>query len=357
MEVGKNTNQAAASAYKPTRAGYVLTGWYDASGKIMFDAQGRAANGAYWNGSYVKGQSSATWKYYGNVTAYAQWRQAACTVTFYGGGKTLGTATMEVGKSTNQAAASLYKPKRAGYRLIGWGDKDGYIIFDAKGYAANGNYWKGSYVPGQSSAIWKYSGNVTAYAYWEEVPVQEVPASGGNSYYITITYTGSLSWQTPSVSASWIKLGGFESSYSNGGGTIKQWYSVDANTSYSLREGKIYGTACGEYFELIVRQYGRTSNSNASAVRNASVCVGSRGEARLFAPGEFTGTFADGGVFMLTLDAGLATACLAMWTDGGDTISECEVEVVDGTLLLTTENGEIYRMVWDGGSLVATRIE
>ena len=38
-------------------------------------------------------------------------------VTFYGGGKTLGTATMETGKNTNQAAASAYKPTRAGYVL------------------------------------------------------------------------------------------------------------------------------------------------------------------------------------------------------------------------------------------------
>ena len=77
METGKNTCQAAASAYKPTRAGYVLTGWYDANDNILFDEQGRAANGMYWNGSYVKGSSSATWIYEGNVTAYAHWAPVA----------------------------------------------------------------------------------------------------------------------------------------------------------------------------------------------------------------------------------------------------------------------------------------
>ena len=81
-------------------------------------------------------------------------------------------------------------------------------------------------------------------------------------------------------------------------------------------------------------------------------------EAPLFFQSEFVGTFADdGGVFMLTLDDGLATAYLVTWTDDGGMACECEAEVVDCTLVLTTESGEVYHLVWIGGSLVASRVE
>ena len=88
-------------------------------------------------------------------------------MTFYGGGKTLGSAPVEFGKNTSQAAASGKRPTRTGYTLTGWCDKDGNVLFDAKGYAASGRYWNGSYSPNKSSATWKYAGNVTAYAQWK----------------------------------------------------------------------------------------------------------------------------------------------------------------------------------------------
>jgi hypothetical protein len=273
VETGKNTNQATAAVHEPTRAGYVLTGWYDANGKILFDAQGFAANGTYWNGSYVKGTSSATWKYAGNVTAYAYWAKASVkyTVTFYGGGKTLGTATMETGKNTNQAAASAYKPTRAGYTLSGWYDVNDNIMFDAQGRAANGLYWNGSYVKGSSSATWIHEGNVTAYAHW---------APNSNK------------------------------------------------------------------------------NANAAARKTPGVAGPVEDETCLFAPGELAGTFADGeGTFMLALDEGLETAYLATWTADGGMTCECEAMVADDTLVLTTEAGEVYRLAWDDGNLVATRVE
>ena len=100
VEQGKNTNQAAANR-TVTRAGYTLVGWYDTSsssgGNMIFDASGYAVSGAYWNGSYWPNYSSATWNYTGSATAYARWTPNTYTVTFYGGGQTLGTATMETG--------------------------------------------------------------------------------------------------------------------------------------------------------------------------------------------------------------------------------------------------------------------
>ena len=81
-------------------------------------------------------------------------------------------------------------------------------------------------------------------------------------------------------------------------------------------------------------------------------------DANLFMPGELAGTFADGdGTFTLMLDEGLKTAYFAAWTTGGNVLSECEAVVADDTLVLTTESGEVYRLVWTGGSLVARRVE
>ena len=45
------------------------------------------------------------------------------------------------------------------------------------------------------------------------------------------------------------------------------------------------------------------------------------------------------------------------WTADGGVTRECEVQVVDGALVLATEEGEVYRLEWAGGSLVATRAE
>ena len=92
--------------------------------------------------------------------------------------------------------------------------------------------------------------------------------------------------------------------------------------------------------------------------RNVPNASSPKGNANLFAPGELAGTFADGdGTFALTLDEGLKTAYFAAWTTDGDILSECEAEVADGTLVLTTEAGEVYRLAWEGGSLVATHVE
>ena len=108
---GKNTNQAAASQYRPTRAGYELAGWADANGNAIFDAQGRAVSGKYWRGSYVPNSSSATWQYAGSVIAYARWTAIPTyTVTLNAnGGSVSGQSTVsfqvQYGKHTCQAGA------------------------------------------------------------------------------------------------------------------------------------------------------------------------------------------------------------------------------------------------------------
>ena len=78
----------------------------------------------------------------------------------------------------------------------------------------------------------------------------------------------------------------------------------------------------------------------------------------LFAPGEFSGTFADGeGTFALMLDEGLETAYLVTWTADGGVACECEAAVAGDVLILTTEAGAVYYLVWDEDGLVAPRVE
>ena len=90
----------------------------------------------------------------------------------------------------------------------------------------------------------------------------------------------------------------------------------------------------------------------------ASGGAGAKGEDCLFAPGELVGMFADGtGMFVLTLDEGMETAYFVTWTADGCVTRECEAMVDDDTLLLTTEAGEMYYLIWNGGNLIATRVE
>ena len=86
--------------------------------------------------------------------------------------------------------------------------------------------------------------------------------------------------------------------------------------------------------------------------------VGTGPKGGSFAPGELFGAFADGGeAFALQLDEGMETAYLVTWTADGDVSCECEAEALDDTLVLTTEDGVVYRLTWSGGSLVATRVD
>ena len=79
-------------------------------------------------------------------------------------------------------------------------------------------------------------------------------------------------------------------------------------------------------------------------------------EAPLFFQGEYEGVFADDdGRFMLTLDEGLETAYFVTWTEDGGVACECEAAVADDVLILTTETGEVYHLVWDEDDLVAMR--
>ena len=381
-EYGEYTNQAAANRVV-TREGYSLVGWFDADGNMVFDARGYAVNGKYWDGAYSPKVSSAKWKYAGNVVAYARWVKTPPyrVVTFDANGGTISNATyaavvVEDGKYTMQAGASGTKVARAFYTLVGWFDTTnatgGNAVFDARGYAVAGKYWNGTYEPGKTSATWKYAGNVVAYARWAQV---------SNKYTVTLNANGGTVDGQPGVSFQ-VEIGkstgqaGAKRSVERSGYMLLGWYDMDGNIVFDAMgyavDGKYWD---GEYWPNYssatwkyagnVTAYARwvpiASNIRMAAsgdMEDGFGLGGFVGDALRFFQGEFVGVFSDGGGrFMLTLDEGLETAYFVTWTEDGGVACECEAAVAGDVLILTTETGAVYHLVWDEDGLVATRIE
>ena len=384
VEHGKYTNQAGASGTKATRLGYTLVGWYDAKtgGNMVFNAQGYAVNGTYWNGSYSPKVSSALWKYAGSVTAYARWTANKYTVTLDANGGTVsGSATVsfqvEYGKYTSQAGANR-TVSRSGYTLRGWYDakSGGNMVFDARGYAVNGKYWNGAYSPSVSSATWKGTGNVTVYAQWVATPPYRVvtfDANGGVLGNATCNCVVEQGKYTSQAGASAMNA-------TRTGYTLVGWYDAKTggNMVFNAQGYAVNGTYWnGSY----VPSKSSATWKYAGSVTAYARWVSASGNIRMAAPsgdmedgfgygdmfeveappffqGEYEGVFADdGGRFMLTLDEGLETAYFVTWTEDGGVACECEAAVVGDVLILTTETGAVYHLVWDEDGLVATRIE
>ena len=78
--------------------------------------------------------------------------------------------------------------------------------------------------------------------------------SAGGSGSFTISYTGGLSYSTPSTSVSWLSVTGTQIHTGTGSGTITVPYSVAANNSSSSRTGTISGTVSGSPFTFTVYQ-------------------------------------------------------------------------------------------------------
>ncbi|MEY4296561.1 MAG: hypothetical protein RL016_407 [Actinomycetota bacterium] len=122
-----------------TRSGYNFTGW------------NTAANGT---GTAIAGGASYTPS--GNVTVYAQWVQAAQTVTYDANTGTGAIAASVANGARNLADGSALS--RSGYTFAGWNT------------AANGT---GTSIAGGAS--YTPSGNVTLYAQWNRIPTPAAP--------------------------------------------------------------------------------------------------------------------------------------------------------------------------------------
>ena len=108
-----------------------------------------------------------------------------------GSGNTVSSVdvTYDLGSWNN---ISGLRVSRDGYEFTGWvanaaGSRE--PIWDVNGLAKGGSYWKGN----GDSAVWQYTGNVTASADWKDVtpPVMSVSPESSSGYaasmYITIT--------------------------------------------------------------------------------------------------------------------------------------------------------------------------
>ena len=125
--------QAAVSG-NMTRSGYVFAGWNT-------DAKGNGT--AYQPGDFVSAN--------GNITLYAQWKNAVYNITYdANGGKNAPVDTMDYYGTVFGKAAASGNMTRSGYVFAGWNT-------DAKG---NGT----AYQPDEWVSA---NGNITLYAQWE----------------------------------------------------------------------------------------------------------------------------------------------------------------------------------------------
>ena len=136
-----------------TRSGYTLEGYYDAAtgGTKVYDANGRAVSGTYWNGSggtaTFKGLPSAT-----SLTVYARWTVKTYAVTLDRQGGSGGSSS--VSATYDAAMPSATMPTRQGYTF------GGYYA------AANGGGTQYYTAAGAGARTWNIASNTTLYAKW-----------------------------------------------------------------------------------------------------------------------------------------------------------------------------------------------
>ena len=107
-------NSIAAGANRP---GYTLLGWYTSptGGELVYDANGNYADGTYWQGG--------AWRYAGNVTVYAHWKEGDKYIAYAanGGLGTMAKDTYKVSTPTAPLKANAFTKK--GYKFAGWNTK------------------------------------------------------------------------------------------------------------------------------------------------------------------------------------------------------------------------------------------
>ena len=206
--------QAAVSG-NMTRSGYVFAGWNT-------DAKGNGT--AYQPGDWVSAN--------GNITLYAQWKNAVYNITYNAnGGKNAPVDTMDYyGMVYGQAAASG-NMTRSNYVFAGWNT-------DAKG---NGT----AYQPGDWVSA---NGNITLYAQWKNAVYNiTYDANGGkNAPVDTMDYYGTV-FGKAAVSGNMTRSGYVFAGWNTdakGNGTAYQpdeWVSANGNiTLYAQWENAVY---------------------------------------------------------------------------------------------------------------------
>ena len=157
VTAGEKTVLKSASELGLSRTNYAFVGWATKSD----------ATEAEYNDAAEVTLSA-------DLTLYALWSENTCKITFNANGGSITTATQTViaGKKTALKSASELGLSRTNYAFVGWATKSG---------ATTAEYADGAEVT--------LSDNLTLYAIWNELPVNEQPLTLEfiNSGTITIT--------------------------------------------------------------------------------------------------------------------------------------------------------------------------
>ena len=265
--------QAAASG-NMTRSGYVFTGWNT-------DAKGNGT--AYQPGEFVSAN--------GNITLYAQWKNAVYNITYdANGGKNAPVDTMDYyGMVYGQAAASG-NMTRSGYVFAGWNT------------AAKGNGT--TYQPGEFVSA---NGNITLYAQWKNAVYNiTYDANGGkNAPVDTMDYYGTVFGQAAAsgnmtrsgyVFAGWnTDAKGNGTAYqpdewvsANGNITLyAQWENAVYNITYDANGGKNAPADTMDYYSMVFGQAAASGNMTRSGYVFTGWNTDAKGNGTAYQSGEW----------------------------------------------------------------------
>ena len=303
---GSNTktvqyNKAYGTLPTATQAGYDFLGWFtERSGGTQVTATTKMTTAA-------------------NHTLYSHWKRAAAgsgfTVTFNATGGSVSPATRTV--SSGATVGTLPTPTQTGYDFKGW--------------------WTAKSGGTQVTDATKVTANMTYYAHWQ-----------AKTFTVTFVATNGKLSGSKTKTVQYNKAYGTLPTATQDGYDFIGWFTERSGGTQVTADTKMTTAADHTLY----------SHWRRAAAMVAFNGVGTGPKGGSFAPGELFGAFADGGeTFALQLDEGMETAYLVTWTADGDVSCECEAEALDDTLVLTTEDGVVYRLTWSGGSLVATRVD
>lgn len=146
------TLKAGGAVVAPTKTGYALDGYYDATSEGT----------KYYNGDMT---SARTWNKDEGATLWARWTANNYTITLDNqSATTTGTESIAVTYDSNTNLISITKPTKTGYTFHGYytsKNGGGTRLIDE-----NGNVLASVSPYTDASRNWKYTNGVTLYAYW-----------------------------------------------------------------------------------------------------------------------------------------------------------------------------------------------
>ena len=320
----------------PTKSGYVFDGYWTSTG---------AGGVKYYN---ADGTSAHAWDKSGSVTLWAKWVAAVQVKVTFGknggtGGDNYVTATTGQPMPTPRTAPTL-----KGWSFGGYWDT---LACDAKGNPLGKQYYNSKM---ESVRAWDKTTATTLWAKWTvKVTLGKNGGTGGDST-VTVIKGQPFPKRTMPTKSGYTFGGYFVSASSKTG----QCYNPDGTGTASMK-WSTGGTptiwalwtktaSCVELPPAVARRA-------ASAAPSASAAPETAPQSAVSA-GLYSGVLADGtGAFWLMLDEAEEdaprTAYLYVASEDGSLTAECTAEEVDGILLLTTENGEVFAFDPAAGTL------